>query len=80
MAIRLFSFEWRMTPPHTDDREYPKVDVWKTPMGATKAAAKWKQGMADEGCDIQTRVVELLPDLANHTRIPTPFGAVGEWA
>jgi hypothetical protein len=78
-APRLFSFEWRMAPPHSDEAEHPRAKHWMSLMGAVKAAAKWTQDMAAEDCAVQTRVVELMPVGSGRQAVPFP-GPVGGWA
>lgn len=53
-----YSFEY--LPVNCTTGWQPKARTWRTQLGAEKAATKWERDMASEGCEIATRIVEIV--------------------
>ena len=73
--VGLFSFQWRLKG---EEYAHPKIDYWKTVIGAAKAAGRWTSDKADEGHEVETRVIELVPNGTGRKSIPLSSEA-GEW-
>ena len=56
-----YTFEYRIVGA---DEWQPKVDAWKTRTGACRNAIPWREGMAEQGCAVETRVghIEIVPN------------------
>ena len=57
--MRLWTFEYQVPGA---DRWNSRAKAFKTEQGAIASARRWQQGMADEDCTVDCRVIELVSD------------------
>lgn len=54
------NFSFQYLPVNCTTGWTPKARTWRTYTGAKKAAEKWERDMKDEGCEVATRIVEII--------------------